>query len=109
METIARTFIIPSRHNQFIHEKIFNNASIRSVAVIMNTNSAVAGFFYENTFSYPLFDLREFRIFWGGRAIVSLDTTSPCRPYVTKMKAMQFNEDFTALPIEDFQSLYSCF
>ena len=48
METIARTFIIPSRQNQFIQEKIFNNAPIRRVAVAMNTNSAVAGSFHEN-------------------------------------------------------------
>ena len=38
----------------------------------------------------------------SGRAIISLDTTSPCRPYVTTMEAMKFNEDFQALPMEDF-------
>ena len=52
METIARTFIIPSRQNQFIQENVFNNAPIRRVAVAMNTNSAVAGSFYENPFNY---------------------------------------------------------
>ena len=98
METIAKTFIIPSRQNQFIQENIFNNAPIRRVAVAMNTNSAVAGSFHENSFSYQQFLLRELRIIQGGRAIVSLDTTS--------MKAMQFNEDFPALPIEDSQNHY---
>ena len=102
MQKIARTFIIPSRQNQFIQENIFNNAPIRKVAVAMNTNSAVAGSFHENLFSYQQFHLRELRIIRGGRAIVLLDTTSPCRPYVTTMKAMQFNEDFPALPMEDF-------
>ena len=102
METIARTFIIPSRQNQFIQENIFNNAPIRRVIVAMNTKSAVAGSFHENLFSYQQFHLREHRIIRGGRAIVSLDTTSPCRLYVTRMKAMQFNEDFPALPKEDF-------
>ena len=72
----------------------------------MNTNSAVAGSFHENPFSYQQFHLRELRIILGGRAIVSLDTSSPCRPYVTTMKAMQFNEDFPALPMEDFQNHY---
>ena len=72
----------------------------------MNTNSAVAGSFYENSFNYQQFHLRELRIIRGGRAIISLDTTSPCRPYVTRMKAMQFNEDFSALPMEDFQIHY---
>ena len=50
--------------------------------------------------------MREVRIIRGGRAIISLDTTSHCRPYVTTMKAMQFNRDFPALPMEDFQNHY---
>ena len=105
METIARTFIIPSRQNQFIQENIFNNAPIRRVVVAMNTNSAVAGSFQENRFNYQQFHLRELRNIRGGRAVVSLDTTSPCRrPYLTTMKAIQFNEGFPALPMEDFQN-----
>ena len=70
METIARTFIIPSRQNQFIQENVFNNAPKR-IAVAMNTNSAVAGSFHENPFNYQQFHLRELRIFRGGRAIIS--------------------------------------
>ena len=42
----------------------------------------------------------------GERAIILLGTTSPCRAYVTTTKAMQFNEDFPALPIEGFQNHY---
>ena len=63
----------------------------------MNTNSVVAGSPRKNAFNYQQFQFRELRVFRGGRAIVSLDTTSPCRPYVTTMQAMQFNEDFPAL------------
>ena len=106
METIARTFIIPSPQNHFIQENVFNNAPIRRIAVSMNTNSAVAGSFHGNLFNNQQFHLRELRIIWGGRAIISLDTTSPCQPYVTTMKAMQFNKDFPALPMEDFQNHY---
>ena len=50
--------------------------------------------------------MRDLRIIRGGRATISLDTTSPCRTCVTTMKAMQFNEDFPALPMEDFQNHY---
>ena len=104
METIARTFIIPSCQNQFIQENVFfNKAPIRRIAVAMNTNLAVAGSFHENPFNYQQFHLRELKIIRGGRAIISLD---PCRPYVTTMKAMQFNKDFPALPMEDFQNHY---
>ena len=104
MEAIARTFIIPSRQKQFIHQNIFNNAPLRGVAVAMNTKSAVAGSFHENPFSYQQFYLRELRIIQGGRAIVSLDTTSPCHPSVTTRKAMQPNEDLPTLPMEVFQN-----
>ena len=73
----------------------------------MNTNSAAAGSFHENPFNYQQFHLKELRIIRGGRAIISLDTTSPCRTYVTTMKTMQFNEDFPALPLEDFKNHYT--
>ena len=106
METIARTLIIPSRQNQFIQENVFNNVPIRRIVVAKNTNLAVAGSFHENPFNYQQFCLREFRIIRGGRAIISIDTRSPSRPYVTTMKAMQFNEDFPALPLEDFRNHY---
>ena len=107
IETIARTFIIPSRQNQFIQENVFSNAPMFSIIVVaMNTNSAVAGSCHENPFNYQQFHLRELRIIRGGRAYISLDSTSPCRPYVTTMKAMQFNEGFPALPMEDFQNHY---
>ena len=50
LETLAKTFIIPARQNQFIHENVFNNAPIRRIAIAMNTNSAFTGFFTENPF-----------------------------------------------------------
>ena len=70
MKTIARTFIIPSRQNQFIQENVFNNAPIRRIAVALNTTSAVAGSCHENTFNYEQFHLRELRIIRGGTAII---------------------------------------
>ena len=59
LETLAKTFIIPARQNQFIQENIFNNAPIRRVAIAMNTNSAFAGSFTENAFRYQQSDLRQ--------------------------------------------------
>ena len=46
LETLAKTFIIPARHNQFFQKNIFNNAPIRRIAIAMNINSAFTGFFY---------------------------------------------------------------
>ena len=76
IETIARTFFIPSCENQFILEQIFKKAPIRRIAVTLNKNSAIAGSFTGNPFNYQRFHLRELRIIRGGRAIVLLDTTS---------------------------------
>ena len=45
METLAKTYIIPARQNQFIQEKIFNNAPIRRTVIAMNSNSAFTGSF----------------------------------------------------------------
>ena len=58
LETLAKTFIIPGRLNQFIQENIFNNAPIRRVAIAMNTSSTFTGSFTENPFWCQQFDLR---------------------------------------------------
>ena len=78
-----KNFIMPSRQNQFIQKNVFNNAPIRRIAVAMNTSSAVAGSFHENPFNYQQFHLRELRVIRGRKALISLETTSPCRLYVT--------------------------
>ena len=57
VETLAKTFIIPVRQNQFLREKIFSNAPVRRIAIAMNTNSEFSGSFTENPFWYPEFDL----------------------------------------------------
>ena len=106
METLAKTFIIPSRQNQFIQENIFNNAPIRRIAIAMNTNSAFTGTFKENPFWYRKFNLREIRILRGGQPIVHYDTTNNCRLYVTTMNSMNFNDDTPSIPVEYFDDHY---
>ena len=106
LETLAKTFIIPARQNQFIQENIFNNAPIRRIAIAMNTNSAFTGSFTENPFCYQQFDLRQIRILRGGQPIVDFDTADNCRLYVTTMKAMNFQDDIPSIPIDDFKDHY---
>ena len=106
LETLAKTFIIPARQNQFLQENIFNNAPIRRVAIAMNTNSAFTGSFTENSFCYQQFDLRHIRILRGGQPIVDFDTTDNCRLYVTTMKAMNFQDDIPSIPNDDFKDHY---
>ena len=103
LETLAKTFIIPARQNQFIQEIIFNNAPIRRVAIAMNTNSAFTGSFIENPFWYQQFDLRQIRILRGGQPIVDFDFADNRRLYVTTMKAMNFQDDIPSIPIDDFK------
>ena len=106
METIARTFIIPSRENHFIQENVFNNAPIKKVAIAMNNNSAFIGHFLENPFHYQKFGLRELRTVHASKAIVSLDTTNDCRAYVTTRKAVSFKEEIPALLNHQFENHY---
>ena len=58
LETVAKSFIIPARQNQFIEENICNNAQVRKIAIAMNTNSAFTGSYTENPFWYQQIDLR---------------------------------------------------
>ena len=58
LETLAKTFIIPARQNQFLQENIFNKAPVRRIAIAMNTNSAFTGSYTENPFWYQQFELR---------------------------------------------------
>ena len=106
LETLAVTFIIPARQNQFIQENIFNNAPIRRIATSMNTNSAFTGSFTENPFWYQQFDLRQLRILRRGQPIVDFDTDDNCRLYVTTMKAVNFQDDIPSIPIDDFKDHY---
>ena len=50
LETLAKTFIIPAKQNQFIQENNFNIAPIRLIAIAMNTTSAFNGSYTENPF-----------------------------------------------------------
>ena len=106
LETLAKTFIIPARQNQFIQENIFNNALIRRIAFAMNTNSAFTGSFTKNPYWYQQFDLRQTKILRGGQPIVAFDTADSCCLYVTTMKAMNFQDDISSIPIDDFKDHY---
>ena len=106
LETLAKTFIIPARQNQFIRENIFNNAPIRRIAIAMNTNSAFTGSFRDNPFWYQQFDLRQIRILRGGQPNVYFDIADNCRLYVTTMKAMNFQDNFSSICIHDFTDHY---
>ena len=105
-ETLAKTFIIPARQNQFIQENIFNNAPVRRIAIAMNTNSAFTGSYTENPFWYHQFHLRQIIILRGGQPIVDFDAADNCRLYVTTMKAMNSQDDIPSIPIDNFKDHY---
>ena len=108
METLAKSYILPARQNQFIKENIFNNAAIRRMAIAMNSNSAFTGSFAENPFWYQQFNLRVIRILRGGQPIVHHDTTDNCRFHVTTMKAMNFQDqdDIPSILVGNFKDHY---
>ena len=106
LETLAKTFIIPARQNQFIHENIFNNTPVCRIAIAMKTNSVFTGSFNENPFWYQQFKLRQIRILRGRQPIVDFDAAYDCRLYVTTMKAMNFQDDIPSIPIDNFKDHY---
>ena len=106
LETLAKTFIIPARQNQFFQENMLNNAPIRRIAIAMNTNSAFTGSFTENPFWYHQFDQKQVRILRGGQPIVDFDTADNCRLYVTTMNAMNIQVNIPSIPIDDFEDHY---
>ena len=109
LETLAKTFIIPARENQFIQENIFNIDPIRRIAIAMNTNSAFPGSFTENPYWYQQFDHRQNRILRGGQPFVDFDTAENRRLYVTTMKAMNFQNNIPSIPIDNFKNHFNVF
>ena len=106
IETLAQTYIIPARQNQFIQEIIFNNAPTGRIAIAMNSNSVFSGSFAENPFWYHQFNLQDFRILSGWQPIVRHDTTDNCRLNVTTTKARNFPEDNPSIPVDNFEDHY---
>ena len=103
LETLAKTFIIPTRQNQFIQENIFNIAPVRRLAIAMNTNSAFTGSYTKNPFWYEQFELRKIRILRGGQPIVDFDAADNFCLYVTTTKAMNFQHGILSIPIDNFK------
>ena len=106
LETLAKTFIIHAKQNQFNQENIFKNAPIRRIAIAMSTNSAFSGLYTQNLFWYQQFHLREIRTIRGGQSIIDFDNADDCRLYTTKMKAMNFQDDIPSRPIKNFRNHY---
>ena len=52
LETLAKTFIVPVKQNQFLQEIFFKNAPVRRIAIAMNKNSAFTGSYTGNPFWY---------------------------------------------------------
>ena len=99
LETLAKTFIIPARQNQFIQENIFNNTPNRRVAIAMKTNSASTVSSTENEFWYQQVDLRQIRILRGGQPNVDFDTADNCRLYVTTIGQWTFRMIISQSPM----------
>ena len=106
LESLAKTFIIPARQNQFLQKSIINKAPVRRIAIAMITNSAFTGSYTENSFWYQQFDHRQIRKLRRGQPIVDFDAADNCRPYVTTMKAMNFQEDIPSIPTDNSKDHY---
>ena len=106
METLAKTYILPARQNQFIKENIFSNALIRPIPIATKSNSAFTGSSAENPFCYHKFNLRDIGISRGGQPFVHHATTDNCRLCVTTMTAMNFQDDILSIRVDNFKDHY---
>ena len=98
---LAKTFVIPNGQNQYIHENIFRNDSIRRLAIAMNTNTAFTGSPKTHPFNCQKFNLRSIRILRGSH-VVDIDTTDNVQSYITSMRALKFHEDGPGIPLEEY-------
>ena len=69
----------------------------------MNKNSAFTGSYSENPFWYQQFDLGQIKLPRGGHSIVYYDAADNYRLYVTTVKAMNFQDDITSIPYDNFK------
>ena len=106
MDTLPKASFVPDRQNQSIQEIFLNKVPVRRIVIAMNTNSAFTGSHNENLFWDQKIVLRQFRIFRGGNSIVNFDASDKCCLPVTTMKAMNFQDDITSIPIDNFQDHY---
>ena len=97
LETLAQTFIIPARQNQFIHENIFNKAPVRRIAIAMNANSAFPGSFTEHPFWYKQLDLGQVRKLRGGQPIVDSDAARYMQLFISSNSDKRKPQEFTML------------
>ena len=106
-ETLAKTFIIRARKKTVHSNKnTFNNAPVQRIAIAMNTDSAFTRSCTQNPFWYQQFDLKQIRMLGGGQPIVDFDAADICWFFVTTMKAMNFQDDISSIPIDIFKDHY---
>ena len=105
LETLAKTFIIPARQNQFIRENISNKDPVRRIAIAICSKSAFTVSYTENPFWHQQFDFRQSGILRGAQPIVDFDAADNCRLHVTTKKAMNFQHDIPSTLIDNFKDL----
>ena len=102
LETLAKAFIIPAKQNQIIQENIINKAPVRRTAIAMNTKSALTESYTEKSFWYHHFGPAQVRILREVQPIVNFEDADIFCLYVTTMKAMNFQDNISSIPIDHF-------
>ena len=88
LETLAETFVIPARGNQFLQKKHFHKAQVCRIAIGMKKKSAFNGPCTGNSYCYQHFNLRQIRKIRGSQSTVNFDVFDICCICDTTMKAM---------------------
>ena len=72
----------------------------------MNTNFAFTEWFTENPFWFEQLDLRQSRVLRRGSLILEVDAAYICCLYITTMKAINFQDDTTSIPVDNLNGHY---
>ena len=79
---------------------------MRRIAIAIIENPAFTRSFTENPVWHRQFFRRNNRMLKGGPRTVQHDMTDSCCLYVTKKKAMNFQDNILSIPVDDFKDNY---
>ena len=80
LETLAKTFSIPTQQNRFFQKNVPNNAPVRrGIAIVTKLNSTFSGSHTKKSFSYQHTDHRPTRKLSEGQPSVDFDSADSCR------------------------------
>jgi hypothetical protein len=103
-DTEAKTFIVPAGQSTCVHENVFNNKPIRSIAIAMNNNEDFIGSIESDPFSFKPFGLQRIVLKRNGLTLydVTMSEGGHVRMFYTTLKSLHFDHDGPGISLDEF-------